>query len=99
MEIAARMHGWETRTFPDLKVTHFGLVGAGAGGPLKARFKWGRVHCDLGYHPVFLLARAAYRVKERPYFLGSLAELVGFAMSKARRLRAISRSRCCALSA
>jgi cellulose synthase/poly-beta-1,6-N-acetylglucosamine synthase-like glycosyltransferase len=25
MEITARMHGWETRTFPELKVAHFGL--------------------------------------------------------------------------
>ena len=84
MEITARMHGWRTRTFPELKVVHFGLVGAGAGGPLKARFKWGRVNCDLGYHPLFQLARAVYRVKERPYLLGSIAELAGFAVSKAR---------------
>jgi len=84
MEITARMYGWKTRTFPDLKVVHFGLVGAGAGGPLKARFKGGRVNSDLGYHPLFLLARSVYRVKEQPYLLGSLAELIGFAVGKAR---------------
>jgi glycosyltransferase involved in cell wall biosynthesis len=87
MEITARMYGWQTRTFPELKVVHFGLVGAGAGGPLKARFKWGRVHFDLGYHPLFQLARSVYRVKERPYLLGSLAEMVGFAVGKARDRR------------
>jgi len=87
MEITARMYGWQTRTFPELKVVHFGLVGAGAGGPLKARFKWGRVNFDLGYHPLFQLARAAYRVKERPYLLGSLAEMIGFAVGKARDRR------------
>jgi glycosyltransferase involved in cell wall biosynthesis len=53
-------------------------------GPLKARFKWGRVTCDLGYHPLFQLARAVYRVRERPYLLGSMAELAGFAVSKVR---------------
>jgi glycosyltransferase involved in cell wall biosynthesis len=84
MEITARMYGWQTRTFPELKVVHFGLVGAGAGGPLKARFKGGRVSFDLGYHPVFLLARSVYRVKQHPYLLGSLAELIGFAVSKAQ---------------
>ena len=87
MEIKARMHGWKTRTIPELKVVHFGLVGAGAGGPLKARFKLGRVNFDLGYHPMFQLARSVYRAKERPYLLGSVAELVGFAVGKARDRR------------
>ena len=82
MEITARMHGWQTRTFPELRVVHFGLVGAGAGGLLKARFKWGQMNCDLGYHPAFQIARAVYRAKERPYVLGSLAELAGFAVTK-----------------
>jgi biofilm PGA synthesis N-glycosyltransferase PgaC len=84
MEIAARMHGWKTRTFPEIKVVHFGLVGAGAGRPIKARFQWGRRNFNLGYHPLFQLARSAYRVQERPYVLGGLAELVGFVVGKAR---------------
>jgi hypothetical protein len=84
MEITARMHGWRTRTFPELKVVHFGLVGAGAGGRLKARFKWGRANFDLGYHPAFQLARSVYRVMEQPFLLGSLAELLGFAVGKTR---------------
>ena len=84
MEIAARMHGWQTRTFPELKVVHFGLVGAGAGGALRARFKWGRMNFNLGYHPLFQLARSAYRVGEKPYLFGSFAELAGYAAGRAR---------------
>jgi glycosyltransferase involved in cell wall biosynthesis len=87
MEIAARMHGWQTKTFPELKVQHFGLVGAGAGRPLKARFKWGRMNFHLGYHPLFQLARSAYRVGERPFLLGSFAELLGFTVGKAQDRR------------
>jgi hypothetical protein len=33
---------------------------------------------------LFQLARSAYRAQERPYFLGGLAELVGFVVGKAR---------------
>jgi glycosyltransferase involved in cell wall biosynthesis len=83
MEIAARMHGWQTRTFPGLEVTHFGPVGGGAGGRLKARFKWGRMNFHLGYHPLFQLARSIYRSKEPPVVLGGMAELVGFAVGRA----------------
>ena len=87
MEITARMHGWQTRTFPELKVVHFGLVGGGAGGPIRARFKGGRVNADVGFHPLYLLARTVYRVKDRPYLLCSLAELAGFAVGKASNRR------------
>jgi hypothetical protein len=87
MEITARMYGWQTRTFPELKVVHFGLVGSGAGGLLKARFRGGRAAFDLGFHPVYELARSVYRVKEQPYLLGSVAELIGFAVGKARDRR------------
>ena len=86
LEIAARMHGWRTRTFPELAVVHFGLVGAGAGGALKARFKWGRMNFSLGYHPLFQVARSAYRVLERPYVIGSLAELAGFVVGRSQDL-------------
>jgi hypothetical protein len=36
----------------------------------------------LGYHPIFQLARSAYRVIERPYFLGGAAELLGFVVGR-----------------
>lgn len=84
MEIAARMHGWTTRTFPELEVKHFGPVGAGAGGRLKARFKWGRMNFNLGYHPLFQMARSVYRTRERPFVVGGIAELVGFAYGRVR---------------
>ena len=32
----------------------------------------------LGYHPLFELARCAYRVVEKPYLVGSVAEILGF---------------------
>ena len=40
------------------------------------------MNADVGFHPLYLLARTVYRVKDRPYLLGSLAELAGFAVGK-----------------
>lgn len=78
MEISARMHGWRTRTFPELRVLHDGLVGTSAGSRTRARFKWGRMNFALGYHPFYQVARALYRCSEKPYVVGSLAELLGY---------------------
>jgi len=78
IETRARMKDWEVRTFPDLQVIHYGIVGEQAGSRLRARFKWGRMNYSLGYHPLYQIARCAYRSIERPYLLGSLAEVMGF---------------------
>ena len=45
------------------------------------------MNADVGFHPLYLLARTVYRVKDRPYLLGSLAELAGFAVGKASNRR------------
>jgi biofilm PGA synthesis N-glycosyltransferase PgaC len=78
VEITARMCGWKVKTFPDLEVVHAGWVGAAAGGRIRARFTWGKMNFTLGYHPLFELARCAFRVIEWPYLIGSVAELAGF---------------------
>ena len=83
VEISARMHGWQTQTFPELEVRHRGLVG-GDGSRVRARFRWGRANYSLGYHPLYQLARALYRLRERPYLLGSAAELTGYAVGRFR---------------
>ena len=77
-EIMARMHGWEVRTFRDLVVRHHRLVGSGAGGVVKAKFRHGRSYYSLGYHPLFELLRCAYRITERPYLVGSVLMTCGY---------------------
>jgi len=86
-EIDARMSGWEVSTFPTLPVTHYGYVGASAGGPLRARFRRGQACFQLGYAPVFQIARCIFRFLERPYLVGSLADLAGYVAAKLRHWR------------
>ena len=84
-EIVARMHGWEVRTFSELGVHHHRPVGSGAGGIIKANFRYGRSHYSLGYHPLFELLRCSYKLADRPFVIGSLLMVCGYLWSFATR--------------
>lgn len=77
-EISARMHGWEVQNFPELRVLHHRRVGMGEGSVVRTRFKEGVQCYAVGYHPLFQVARCVYRTLERPYLVGSVAQLAGY---------------------
>lgn len=77
-EVGARMHGWQTRTFPELVTHEHRFTGAATASPLKSRFKEGKRMHSLGYSPIFFFVRCAYRVLERPAVFGSGAALWGY---------------------
>lgn len=77
-EISARMHGWDVETFYELKVLHHRRVGEAGGNLIKGRFKSGIKDQRLGYHPFFQILRILYRVKDRPYLIGSTLQLAGY---------------------
>lgn len=76
-EAKAQMLGWATETFPDIKLLHLRVTGT-AESPWADGVKSGLARYIAGYHPLFMLASCSYRVFQRPYFIGSLALLVGF---------------------
>ena len=78
--IMARMHGWKSWSFPDLKVIHCRPTGLGnARSILRARFTVGLHEYGLGSHPLFVLVKCLKRsVMERPYVVGGMARLLGF---------------------
>lgn len=80
MEILARMHGWQTWSFPDIKTIHLRPVGTGDGGSIvKSRFRQGLTDYSLATHPLFMLAKALRRCFiERPYIISGLARLAGY---------------------
>lgn len=79
-EIIARMHGWKTWSFPEIKVIHNRPVGTGDGKTiLQARFRQGLTDYCLATHPVFMLAKCVRRcLIENPFFLSGPARLAGF---------------------
>jgi glycosyltransferase involved in cell wall biosynthesis len=86
-EVLARMNGWQTWSFPDIKVVHNRPVGTGDGRSLlRARFRFGLTDYCLGAHPAFMLCKCVKRcVWERPYVLSGCLRLVGYLYACCRR--------------
>lgn len=91
-EIMARMKGWEVSAFEELEVYHHRRV-SGSSGIFKARFRSGMMHYQLGYHPLFQVVSAVYRLQDPPLIAGSLLTLFGYCWAFTRRYeRPVSRT-------
>ena len=84
-EVMAQMHGWETKTFPEIEVLHHRVAGTEGSSIHRARFRNGQEDYFLGYHPLFEIAKCIYRIREKPYLVGSLLRMVGYYWSWCRR--------------
>lgn len=76
-ELKANMLGWRTRTFPELRLSHFRFTGAAAGA-WRDCIKNGRANYITGYHPIFMLMKCLRRTATRPYVIGSAGLFWGF---------------------
>ncbi|MBE0447297.1 MAG: glycosyltransferase family 2 protein [Actinobacteria bacterium] len=76
-EIKAQMHSWETRHFKDIKLIHWRLMGS-ANGFARGKMRHGFTNYYLGYHPVYMLARVARRMFDRPYIISGALLAVGY---------------------
>lgn len=76
-EVKANMLGWTSMSFMDLQIQHHRWTGA-AYGRWGGIVKNGKTDYVSGYHPLFVLAKAAVRAFQRPYLLGSAALVYGY---------------------
>lgn len=76
----ARMLGWEARSFAHLIVLHHRDYGS-AYGRLQGFIEQGQGAYFMGYHPLYLFARAGRRMFMRPYFAGGLGMIWGYTVS------------------
>lgn len=74
----ARMKGWRTQTFKDRSFVHLRVMGTGGGSLLRAKYRFGRQDYYLGSHPLWELARGAYQMTKRPFFVGGLMLMAGY---------------------
>lgn len=84
-DVMSMMHGWRIRVFPELTALHLRPDGVGGAGALRRGIAWGRKFYLLGYHPLFYLAQSVRRAALRPFVIGSLCQLYGFALASWRR--------------
>jgi glycosyltransferase involved in cell wall biosynthesis len=83
-EISARMKGWTVRKSLENPVWEHRTTGTAKNGVFAASFKLGMRFHSLGYGTLFFFFRSIARVKDKPYFLGSLLCLSGFLYAKIR---------------
>ncbi len=85
--IMARMRGWKSWSFPELKVVHHRPTGMGnASGILGVRFMQGMCEYGLATHPLFMLIKSLRRaILEPPVLIGGLLRLAGYLYGYVKR--------------
>jgi len=82
-----RMLGWEAASYPDpeLGIKHLRQMGTSHRSIYHGRLRWGRGQYFMGTHPLYLLGITAYRMWERPWVVGGICILAGYAEAWLRR--------------
>jgi len=83
--LSARMKGWKTKTFTEKVCQHHRPMGTAQRGILTARFRGGGKDYAIGNHPAWELFRAIYQMSKRPFVIGSLLLVSGYAWAAIRR--------------
>lgn len=85
-ELKARMGGWATRSLelPDGDPVHLRPTGL-HDGRLRARRRWGACAWGFGQHPAIVLGGGIVRFADKPYVLGGLNYMLGWAIAAMRR--------------
>lgn len=75
-----RMLGWKARSFrdEDLRFIHLRPMGSSFRSIYRGRMRWGYGQYFMGTHPLYAAAITAYRMFERPFFIGGLCILIGY---------------------
>ncbi len=76
-EIKANMLGWQTGSFPELKVYHLRKTQT-ASGVLRGYRNVGKVSYYAGYHPIFMLFRSIKNMFSKPYIIGGINMLLTY---------------------
>ncbi len=78
-----RMNGFHTASLHDeqLRIVHLRLMGSSDQNVYKGRVRWGRGQWFMGSSLPYILASGTFRMREKPYVLGGLTIIAGYAMA------------------
>jgi glycosyltransferase involved in cell wall biosynthesis len=76
-ELKAQMLGWETQTFPDIKIVHHRPTGK-VYGAWKNWIKNGTANYFTGYHPLFMIFKCTRRLIRKPFLIQGLGLFIGY---------------------
>jgi len=79
--VQVRMLGFSTQTFPEIEVDHLKPRNISEGNIVKRSMQLGIRDYALGNHPIFEIAKCAYRCFDKPYFIGGVMRLIGYLWS------------------
>lgn len=79
--LTARMKGWKTRTFTEKICIHHRKMGSAERGVLSAKYRVGALDYALGGHPAWEVFRTAYQMTQKPYIVGGLTLMAGYAVA------------------
>jgi biofilm PGA synthesis N-glycosyltransferase PgaC len=77
--LSARAQGWQTKTFIEKPYYHHRPMNGAQMTGVRERLHTGRKDYLLGSHPAWEVFRSAYQMKNRPYVIGGICILLGYA--------------------
>jgi len=83
-QTSVRMMGWIAESIPELKIFHHRPT-ASAGGSLRGNYRLGKLDYSFGTYPIFEFVKCAIRLPYKPFLIGGLVRMAGFAHSYIRR--------------
>ncbi|MEA3275191.1 MAG: glycosyltransferase family 2 protein [Pseudomonadota bacterium] len=75
----ARMKGWTTYSFDERVFYHHRKMGTAGSNELTSRFNYGKKDYFLGGHPLWQVFRGTFQLAKKPYVVGGLALVMGYA--------------------
>lgn len=76
--------GWDAESIPELEIFHHRPTGAGSG-KLRSNYRLGKLDYSFGTYPIFELIKCALRLRHKPFLVGAIVRMAGFAHSFLRR--------------
>lgn len=88
-EVHAQMLGWKTQSFYDIRLVQLRPTGDAAG-QWQNWVKNGQACYLVGYHPLFIMARAVLRLFKEPYVVAAVGMFWGFVQAALTRSEKIA---------